>query len=477
MQNMASDSKLLSAIKLLKNTHMKNITKIAVVVVISTLIGFYSALSYSQIEIKEIKIGEIKSKISEEDFIEEIIEKVKAGYVEEKSYRELSEAAANGILSSLDPHSNYLNEDALKDIQIQTKGEFGGLGIEITTEHSLTKVVTAIDDTPAFKENVKSGDYISKIDGKNIIGLSIEEVVKKLRGKPGSKVTITILRKGENEPIEKTIKREIIKIKAVKSKAFGDIGYIRIASFSGQAYDGLFKEVENLKKEIAGKDSKKNLRGLILDLRNNPGGLLDQAVAISDAFLNKGDVIVSIGGRDKSDTKSYFAESPEFLIPSIPMVILVNEGSASASEIVAGALQDNKRAIIMGVKSFGKGSVQTIIPLNDNLGAIKMTTSLYYTPLNTSIQAHGIEPDIIVSNAKITKLQDKNDNDDFSESSLKGHIEVQVQKALNDAKQNQVGDDNLRLYETDYQLARAVDLLRGINVYKQHNSPKQKSKK
>ncbi len=456
---------------------MKNITKITVAIIISTMIGFYSALSYSQIEIKEIKIGGTKSKISEEDFLAEVIEKVKTGYVEEKSYRELSEAAANGILSSLDPHSNYLNEEALKDMQIQTKGEFGGLGIEITIEHSLTKIVTAIDDTPAFKANIKSGDYISKIDGKNIIGSSIEEVVKKLRGKPGSKVTITILRKGENEPIEKTIKREIIKIKAVKAKTFTDIGYVRIASFSGQAYDGLIKEIANLKKEINSKDSKKSLKGLILDLRNNPGGLLDQAVAISDAFLNKGDVIVSIGGRDKSESKIYLSENPESLIPSIPMVLLINEGSASASEIVAGALQDNKRAVIMGVKSFGKGSVQTIIPLNDGLGAIKMTTSLYYTPSNTSIQAHGIEPDIIVNSAKLTKLQDKNDNEDFSESSLKGHIEVQVQKALDDAKQNQIGDDNIGLYESDYQLARALDLLRGINVYEQHNSLKRQSKK
>ncbi len=456
---------------------MKNIIKIAVVVIISTLIGLYSALSYSQIEIKEIKVGELKSKISQENFIQEIIEKVRTGYVEEKSYRELSEAAANGILSSLDPHSAYLNDEALKDLQIQTKGEFGGLGIEITTEHSLTKIITAIDDTPAFKAGVKSGDYISKIDGENIIGTTIEEVVKKLRGKPGSKVTITILRRSENEPIEKTIKREIIKIKAVRSKAFKDIGYIRISNFSAQAYDGLIQEIANLKKEINKKDPTKNLKGLILDLRNNPGGLLDQAIAIGDVFLDKGNIIVSIGGRDKSETKDYLAERPAIFDITIPMVVLINEGSASASEIVAGALQDNKRAVIMGVKSFGKGSVQTIIPLDNDLGAIKMTTSLYYTPSKISIQAHGIEPDIIVNTAKITKLQDKKDVDDFSEASLKGHIEAQVQKALDDAKQNQLEDDNTELYEADYQLARALDLLRGINVYERQNLSKKKAKK
>lgn len=456
---------------------MKNLLKIAAVVFISTLIGFYSALSYSQIEVKELKFNESKSKIFNEDFIEEVIDKVKSGYVEQKSYRNLSEAAASGILSSLDPHSAYLNEDALKDLQIQTRGEFGGLGIEITTEYSLAKVITAIDDTPAFKAGVKSGDYISKIDGKNIAGMSIEEIVKKLRGKAGSKVTITILRKGENEPIEKTIKREIIKIQAVKSRAFQDIGYIRISSFSEQAYHGLAEEIKKLKKQISNKGSGKNLKGLILDLRNNPGGLLDQAVAVSDAFLDKGNAIVSISGRDKTDAKIYLAESNESLIPTIPMVVLINEGSASASEIVAGALQDNKRAIIMGVKSFGKGSVQTIIPLSSNYGAIKMTTALYYTPLNISIQAHGIEPDIVVTNAKITKIQDKKGIEELSEASLNGHIEPQVQKALEDAKRNQVEDSNLEIYESDYQLARAIDLLRGINVYKQQNLANKKTKK
>jgi carboxyl-terminal processing protease len=461
---------------------MKNTLKTSIVIVISMLVGFYSAVSYSQIEIKQLKFSGPKIDDFQEDFVKEVIERVKIGYVEEKSYRELSESAANGILSSLDPHSSYLNEDALKDLQVQTKGEFGGLGIEITVEYSLIKVVTAIDDTPAFKVGIKPGDYITKVDGHSVIGTPLEEVVKKLRGKPGTKVAITILRKGEKEAFDKIIQREIIKVKAVRSVRFKDIGYIRISSFSEQAYNGIVSEINKLKKEIAKENHNKKLKGLVLDLRNNPGGLLDQAVSISDAFLNKDQIIVSISGRNKLESKEYRDENPESLIPNLPMVVLINEGSASASEIVAGALQDNKRAIIMGVKSFGKGSVQTIIPLISNSGALKMTTALYYTPSKTSIQAHGIEPDIIVTEAKITKLSIKKDFlDERSEASLKGHIEVEVQKALDDARKNQISEDNLELYDSDYQLARAVDLLRGINAYskiedssKQHQNNEKK---
>jgi carboxyl-terminal processing protease len=266
------------------------------------------------------------------------------------------------------------------------------------------------------------------------------------------------LRKGEKSSIEKNITRQIIKVKAVKSVKFKDVAYVKINTFSEQAYLGLVSELTKIKNQIG----EKNLKGLVLDLRGNPGGLLDQAIKVSEVFLNKDSVIVSIKGRN-SEPKEYKSESNESLIPNLPIVVLINDGSASASEIVAGALQDHHRAAIMGVKSFGKGSVQTIIPLQKNRGALRLTTSLYYTPSGKSIQAHGIEPDIEVTNAKIEK-QSKSDRD--SEADLKGHIEVQIKDAIQEAKKEQLSDDNLDIYDQDYQLARAIDLVRGVGVYK-----------
>ena len=393
------------------------------IVAVSVFVGFLSALSFSQIELKPIKF-DYKAPTNQKEFLDEVIARVKKDYVEERTDRQLAEAGAAGILSSLDPHSSYLNEDLLKEMQVQTKGEFGGLGVEITMEMSVVKVVSAIEDTPAFKADIKSGDYISKVDGKNVIGLSMEEVVKKLRGKPGTNVKITILRKGEKAALEKTLTRQIIKVKAVKSAKFKDVIYIKINTFSEQAYSGLAAEVKKLKAQIG----EKNLKGLVLDLRNDPGGLLDQAIRVSDAFLSKGKLIVSIKGRD-AESKEYLDEVDENLVPNLPVVILINEGSASASEIVAGALQDHKRAVVMGVRSFGKGSVQTVIPLEKNHGALRLTTSLYYTPSGKSIQAHGIEPDIEVIGAKIEKLLPP---DRDSEADLKGHI--QLQQAIEEAK-------------------------------------------
>src|SRR3989338_5899208 len=293
-----------------------------------------------------------------------------------------------------------------------------------------------IEDTPAFKAGIKSGDYITKIDSKNAIGLSIEEVVKKLRGKPGSSVKVTILRKGEKAPLEKTLTRQVITVKAVRSAKFKDVAYIKINTFSEQAYSGLVSELKKLKSQIGDK----NLKGLVLDLRNNPGGLLDQAIKISDAFLNKGQTIVSIKGRT-ADAKEY---------------------KDAAGENVAGALQDHKRAIVMGVRSFGKGSVQTVIPLEKNHGALRLTTSLYYTQNGKSIQAHGIEPDIEVTSAKIEKQVNLSKD---SEADLKGHIEAQLQEAIEEAKTEKLGDDNLAIYDQDYQLARAIDLVRGVGIY------------
>jgi len=433
---------------------------LSLVIAASVAAGFYSAFSISQIQIKPLTISSESNFGNQKTFLQDIVARIKKDYVEEKTDRQLYEAAAEGMLTSLDPHSSYLNEEALKEMQVQTKGEFGGLGIEITLEFQVVKVVTAIDDTPAFKAGIKSGDYISRVDGKTVVGQSIDEVVKKLRGKPGTEVKVTIIRKGEKAPLEKTLKREIIKVKAVKAARFKDIAYIKISTFSEQASQGLVTQLQKLKSQIGDQ----NIKGLVIDLRNNPGGLLDQANKISDLFLNKGNTIVSIAGRDKSESRNYVDEQDENLIPNVPIVVLINEGSASASEIVAGALQDNKRAIVMGIKSFGKGSVQTVIPLTENHGALRLTTSLYYTPSGKSIQAHGIEPDIIVSDAKIAQGDKTVDRD--SEADLKGHIEVQIQKEIEEAKANQIQDDNLKLYDQDYQLARAIDVLRGVNVYK-----------
>lgn len=428
--------------------------KISAIVTIAVFVGFVSALSFSQIKINPIKMNS-RVLFDKNEFLDAVISRVKRDYVEEKTDRQLAEAAAAGILSSLDPHSSYLNEDSLKEMHVQTRGEFGGLGIEITTESSVVKVVAAIEDTPAFKVGVKSGDYITKVNGKNVIGLSLTEVVKKLRGKPGTSVRITILRKGETKPLEKKITRRVIKIKAVKSAKFKDVAYIKIRTFSEQAHSGLVKELKKLKSKIG----KENLRGLVLDLRNNPGGLLDQSIKISDVFLPKGKAIVSIKGRD-SENREYLDESDESLVPNLPIVVLINEGSASASEIVAGALQDHKRAVVMGVKSFGKGSVQTVIPLEKNLGALRLTTALYYTPSGKSIQAHGIDPDIEVINAKIEKIDPSGRG---SEADLKGHI--QLQEAIEEAARETLSDDNLDIYVKDYQLARAIDLIRGVNIY------------
>ncbi len=429
--------------------------KTSAIIILSVFVGFVSALSFSQNDQKNVKIPE-ENKVDQSDFLNEVFGYVKKDYVEEKTNKDLAEAAASGILSSLDPHSSYLNEESLREMQVQTKGEFGGLGIEITMEMSVVKVVSPIDGTPASKAGIKSGDYITRVDGKNVIGMTIEEVVKKLRGKPGSSVKLTIIRKGEKSALEKNLNREIIKVKAVKSELFKDVAYVKINTFSEQAYSGL---ESSLKKLTSGK----KIKGLVLDLRNNPGGLLDQAVSISDAFLDKDKVIVSIKDRS-SKVKEFVDESDQKLIPNLPIVVLMNEGSASASEIVAGALQDHGRAVVMGAKSFGKGSVQTVIPLKNNGGALRLTTALYYTPSGKSIQAHGIEPDIAVDEAKIEKTNKTDERG--SEADLKGHIEVQLKEEIEKAKQEKLGEDNSALYSQDYQLARAIDLVRGVSVYK-----------
>jgi carboxyl-terminal processing protease len=391
------------------------------------------------------------------DLFGDVFDKVKRDYVEEVDDKELVESAINGMLSSLDPHSSYLNEKDFDEMRIQTRGEFGGLGIEVTMENGLVKVVSPIDDTPAYRAGLEAGDYISQIDGEAVMGTTLSEAVDKMRGKPGTEIELTVLREGENEPLTFNIKRDIIKIKSVKAKTEGDdVVYIRITSFSEQTASGLKREVRNLKKKLGEK-----FKGVVLDLRNNPGGLLDQAIEVSDAFLDRGE-IVSTGGRVPDSNKRFNASRGD-VIDGKPVVVLINGGSASASEIVAGALQDHKRAIVIGTKSFGKGSVQTVIPLSASKGAMRLTTSRYYTPSGRSIQAEGIEPDIIVEQAKLEEIKGAKV---ASEASLRKHLKNNTKKkSTKDGSGEDSKDDDGDVYEKDYQLGRALDLLRGIHIF------------
>ena len=322
----------------------------------------------------------------------DVFERVRAEYVAPASDREMVENAINGMLTGLDPHSNYMNAKQFQDMQVQTRGEFGGLGIEVTQDNGYIRVISPIDDTPAMRAGVKAGDLIVALDGKTVQGLSLNEAVDKMRGAPSSKITLTIKRSGIDTPVELSMQREVIKIQVVKSRLEGDIAYIRVTSFSEQTDVGLRKAFTTLKEQAGGK-----LRGVVLDLRNNPGGLLDQAVAVSDDFLNQGE-IVSTRARHTEDSQRWNAKDGD-ITGGLPIVVLINGGSASASEIVAGALQDHQRAILVGTRSFGKGSVQTVIPLPGN-GAMRLTTARYYTPSGRSIQGLGIVPEVEVQSSR-----------------------------------------------------------------------------
>lgn len=393
----------------------------------------------------------------------EVFERVQTDYVEDVSTQDLIESAINGMLVSLDPHSGYMNEKSFDEMKVQTKGEFGGLGIEVTMENGLVKVVAPIDDTPAFIAGVESADYISHIDGEPVMGLTLSEAVEKLRGPVGADVVITVLRQGETEPLEITIKRAVIKIRSVRSHREGDIGYVRITSFSGTAFEGMMNAIDELKKEIG--DDK--LKGIILDLRNNPGGLLDQAIDISDAFLEQGE-IVSTRGRTEDSSHRFNARSGD-VINGRPIVVLINGGSASASEIVAGALQDHHRALILGTQSFGKGSVQTVIPMDEH-GAIRLTTSRYYTPSGRSIQAEGIAPDVIVEQSEVTplklgKLRKEADLRNSLENTDK-LLDKADKKYGKTSKKEDEEDTQEEKSLKDYQLQRALDIILALDVYK-----------
>ena len=386
----------------------------------------------------------------------EVYERVRSEYVEQIKDKDLIEAAINGMLQSLDPHSSYLNADSFEEMKVQTKGEFGGLGIEVTMENGLVKVVSPIDETPAAKAGILSGDFISHIDEEAVMGLSLSEAVDKMRGAVNTPIIITVIREGK-EPFDVKIFRDVIKITSVKTKSYDDIGYLRITSFTQKTYKNLTKEFSALEKEMGG-----NMKGLVLDLRNNPGGLLDQAISVSDAFLNRGE-IVSTRGRE-TDAEQRFNASKGDITKGIPIVILINGGSASASEIVAGALQDHKRGILMGTATFGKGSVQTIIPVSSR-GAIRLTTARYFTPSGKSIQAKGIDPDIYVPQSKLEVIEGNNSR---KEANLRGHLDqnkADIDTNIKNKDENEKIKESEAKPEDDYQLNRAIDLLKSISVY------------
>ena len=383
----------------------------------------------------------------------DVFQRVQEQYVEEITDKELIESAISGMLQSLDPHSSYLSPESYKDMQVKTKGTFGGLGIEITMEGGFVKVVSPIDDTPAANAGMQPGDLIIGINGESIKGLTINEAVSRLRGPVKSKITITVVR-GEKDPFDVEIVRDVIKIRSVKHEIINNIGYVRLTTFSDTTTSGMEKSINEIKKELGDK-----FQGLILDLRNNPGGLLNQSISVTDAFLNQGE-IVSTQGRKPDDTSRVFAKKGD-IINGKPLIVLINSGSASASEIVAGALKDHARAIIVGTRSFGKGSVQSIIPLPGN-GAMRLTTARYYTPSGVSIQAKGIEPDIKVE-AGITDLK-KEGLERGREENLRGALDKKNSTTkTEDNKKSEITPSEKLLQ--DNQISRAVDLIRGIHLF------------
>ena len=407
----------------------------------------------------------VKSTYENLDLFGDIFERIRSSYVEEIDEEKLIESAISGMLSSLDPHSSYMAPEDFSTMQVQTRGEFGGLGIEVTQENGFVKVVSPIDDTPADKAGVEAGDFITKVDGESTLGKTLDEAVDKMRGPVGSEIIITIVREGIDEPFDISIIRDTIEIKAVKARTEGKTIVLRVSSFTSKTYPNL---KDSLEKEIKSSGGLENINGVVVDLRNNPGGLLNQAIRVSDAFLNSGE-IVSTRGRGTRDSERYNA-TPGDLTNGKPVVVLINGGSASASEIVAGALQDHQRAIIVGTKSFGKGSVQTIIPLSSDGAAMRLTTARYYTPSGRSIQSLGVSPDILVEQRIRSVEEPEKQNFQRFESDLENSLSndsltEDERKLLEEERTQQ--EEIAKMRNDDYQLAYALDILKGLATLSQ----------
>jgi carboxyl-terminal processing protease len=385
----------------------------------------------------------------------DVFGRIKNDYVESVEDKELLENAIRGMLTGLDPHSSYLDVDQFKELQVGTSGQFGGLGIEVGMEDGFVKVIAPIDDTPAQRAGVQAGDLVIRLDDTPVKGMSLSDAVKIMRGEPGTDIELTIVREGLDKPLQVTITRDIIKVKSVKRRTLEPgYGYLRISQFQSKTADYLEDAIRDLKKE-----NEDNLKGLVLDLRNNPGGVLNGAVAVSDAFLTKGLIVYTEGRID--DSRLRFNATPDDLLNGKPIVVLVNQGSASASEIVAGALQDHKRAIILGSKTFGKGSVQTILPLSGGT-ALKLTTARYFTPSGRSIQAEGITPDIELESLKVAAVEKS--LDPLSEADLSGHLDNGNGKKGKGGKKDDEDEDNGDLAQSDYQLYEALNMLKGLSI-------------
>ena len=408
-----------------------------------------------------LSASEDEAKYKYLDLFGQVFDRVRSSYVEEVSDKELIEKAIDGMLSGLDPHSGYMNEEVWKEMQMDTRGKFGGLGIEITMEEGFVKVIAPIEDTPAYEAGILAGDFIIQIDETPVFGLTLNEAVELMRGERGASIMITISREN-TEPFEIEIIRDYINIRSVKSEIVDDVGYLRVTSFNEQTEKGLVEAIKNIQSR-----SESDIVGYVLDVRSNPGGLLNQAVKVTDIFLNKGE-IVSTRGRENKDIKRYRAKKTD-RTNGKPLVVIMDGGSASASEIVAGALQDHRRAIIIGTQSFGKGSVQTIMPFqvsnSDNITGIRLTTARYYTPSGKSIQGKGITPDIIIEQGEFESYEFKT----FSESDLKDSLDKddrETSKNTDNDNDEELTDFEKRL-AIDYQLQRAIDLIRGVNLYKE----------
>ena len=399
------------------------------------------------------------------DLFGDIFERIRGQYVEEVDAADLIEAAIDGMLTSLDPHSSYLSPDDAADMRVQTRGEFGGLGIEVTQEEGFVKVVSPIDGTPADKAGIEAGDFITHVDGDSVLGLTLDEAVGMMRGVVGSEIVITVAREGETEPFDVTIIRDTIKLTAVRTRVEGQSVVLRVTTFNDQTYGNL---ADGIAKQIEAAGGIDQVNGFVLDLRNNPGGLLTQAIRVSDAFLDKGE-IVSTRGRDPQDGDRHNATAGD-LAEEKPLVVLINGGSASASEIVAGALQDHRRALVIGTKSFGKGSVQTVMPMRGN-GAMKLTTARYYTPSGRSIQALGISPDIIVEQPRRVAEQNEEEDDtprrSRSEADLRGSLNndsLTEDEILQIEADREKAETAAKLRKDDYQMAYAIDILKGLSA-------------